>query len=168
MRAAVALWRFTFVRATAAMLALLLMVGSAGFWLVMWPVLERQAQTLAVTLLPSAAPDCTSLSARLSQLATDPTSGVHLNPGDARPVQGGGRLLPFDSLLTARLRARSGRPIEASSSLGALHLRLSCDGRELDLVVDRRIALGADPGLALLACLGSSGSASPSGPTIWP
>ena len=154
MRAAVSLWRFTFVRATAAMLALLLMVGSAGFWLVMWPVLERPAQSLAVTLLPSASPDCTSLKARLGQLAADPASGIHLRPGDARPPQRGGRLLPFDSLLTARLRARSGRPIEASSSLQALHLRLSCDGRALDLVVDRSIALGADPGLALLAWLG--------------
>ncbi len=159
MRTAPALWRFTFVRAAAAMLALLLMVGSAGFGLVMWPVLERQAQSLAITLLPGIRPDCTSLNARFSQLAADPASGIRLQSGmqtgsAAQTAPGTGRLLPFDRLLVARLHERSGMPVKASSSLDALRLHLSCDGRDVGLVMDRRIALGADPGLALLAWLG--------------
>lgn len=156
MRSARSLWRFTFMRVATALIVLLLLMGSAGYFLVTQPALARHAQSLAATLLPTPLPDCTSLKARFAQLALDGShTGVQIagtKPQNAAVLTRW--LLPFDAMLVARLRERIDVQIEARSAIDALHLNLTCANSSLDLVLDRRIALGVAPGLALLAWLG--------------
>jgi signal transduction histidine kinase len=147
------LWRFTFTRVAAALFALLLLVGSAGFLLVTRPALERHAQLLANSLLPVPNTDCAELGSRVRQLAADSASGIRMvtEARDVAPFSGW--LLPFDALLVDRLSARSGMIVQARSTVDALHVRLRCTDSSVELALDRRIALGAAPDLALVAWL---------------
>ena len=145
------LWRFTFTRVAAALLALLLLVGSAGFLLVTRPALERHAQLLVNTLVPLPGPDCAALDRRVRRLAADAAMGITMEASDARAAPASSWLLPFDVLVVNRLSERSGMAVQGRSTVDALHLRLRCAEGGIGLVLDRRIALGAAPDLALLA-----------------
>jgi len=156
MRPVGSLWRFTFTRVAASLILLLLMMGSAGYFLVTRPALERHARALASNLVPTPRPDCNAVRERIAQLALNNSgSGVRIvetRPADA--AMPSGWLLPFDAMLISRLRERAQVPVEARSAVDALYLHLSCGADGLELALDRRIALGAAPDLALLAWLG--------------
>lgn len=137
------------------MIVLLLAMGSAGYFLVTQPALERHAQSMAATLLPTPLSDCTALKAHFAQLALDGgRTGVHIVGADRQSTKAGASwLLPVDAMLVARLRERADLQIDARSTIDTLHLKLNCADGSLALALDRRIALGVAPGLALLAWL---------------
>ena len=150
---AATLWRFTFTRVAAALFVLLLLVGSAGFLLVTRPALERNAQWLVKAVAPAARPDCQMLRARVNELAQDPESGIRLLANEANTAWDRLWLLPFDALVMRGLADRTGLAVQAHSTVQALQLQLRCQDDEIRLAVDRHIALGAAPDLALLAWL---------------
>jgi len=154
-RSAKTLWRFTFMRVAPALLALLLLVGSAGFLLVTRPALERHAQLLVNTLLPSSRPECLALEAHARELSSDAASGIRLLAATEAALPTSAWLLPFDALLVARMRERSGLDVRAHSTVEALRLNLRCASGEVRLALDRRVALGAAPDLALFAWVGA-------------
>jgi two-component system osmolarity sensor histidine kinase EnvZ len=153
----VSLSTFAFWRAALAFGCLLIMSGTAGYWLVTRPSLESHARWIAAELIPAAG-TCSKdvLQSQINLLRERGLTGISLETDVAngnRPTAGLIYPLPFDALLARQIQSRANTPVEALSSLGDVRVRFVCGRDPVRIGFDREKTLGAVPNQALFLWL---------------
>ncbi len=143
---------FSFVRAAFAFSLLLIIVGTAGYFLVTRPALERHAEWISADILPDAGKcQVADLGIQLSLLKARGINGIAMQTSIHAPA---GRStfisrFPFDVFLAEQIQARSRTPVTINSSLSEVSLSFSCNSETVILNLDRSATLGAVPAWAL-------------------
>lgn len=142
---------FSFIRAAFAFSLLLIIVGTAGYFLVTRPALERHAEWISADILPGTGKcQVADLGVQLSLLKARGINGIAMQTGIHAPS---GKSIfisrfPFDVFLAEQIQARSKTPVTINSSLSEVSLSFSCNSETVIMNFDRSATLGAVPAWA--------------------